>query len=407
MYASSLPAAMQKGMLIVAALLAAGCVAPAAQDLPVETAAVAADEGEAFRVPVAGGPDAILTAAWWTIPASAVVPWTYNDEFDVNESVVAVEGSLVLPEGAEVTRWAVFAFRVEDGELFPSAVVGSMPTSGVVRSALSAQPFEEEAVVAPFLTRLAMDVKAGERIGLVVALETPEPVEGSFVFRTLAEDPAGDEEPAEDAATFVASLPAAAPVDLPVAAVGEGFHVDGYFEFNVGLPYGWGVQMRTGEVEVDEVVAPVDPRPLPHARRLAVAAESPTDAGWGAVDAYALADAGVWRAQAQVRGQEAVSEGPLVASSLLVGGYAWVGGLGDGEGPLAASMRVDGATVNLDSLGLVVLGFAETLEALLGVPGASDLHAASSLVSFAAAGDDLRIQRGNVEWVLVGALPPR
>lgn len=339
------------------------------------------------------GPDAALTAAWWTMPARALV----TDDFFPDEETLVLEAALLAPEGGapDLTEWAVFTFHERKGTL---ALVHEIVATPVAWSGMMAlNPVDQVSGIdppAPFLIDFSGNgVEAGDRVAFVVAARSPEPAPVRFAFRALAVDEGVENRASEDAASFVKARGADAPGALAAAGTASGFQAAQYLEVNAVLLLPYSYVATSGPVEVVGGASP-DARPAAAARDLTTTIRFP-GSGW--THAYAIHfggdGVGQWTAAADAHGTQVSGGGPSVrawnafganlATSMLVG-LPSLGAIGEGEGESSTTFHVEGASVSAGTAEMIVhaqVDLGATLDALLGTPSDTGAHAGGGLLS--------------------------
>lgn len=379
-------------LILVLALVFAGCVQPGAavepaaaedtaareevarspllQELKASTPPAPADENATaaswWVARVAATPEGALGGFWWDVPADARVDWQLNDEFSSDEQVIALEVAPIFPAGKEsaIVSWGLMAFDdAEDGGgLFPGGGYAYLPIEA---------DFEMPASTAPGFATLWNE---GARVPLLVFAQSTEPMEFAVAFRFLDHDPEMEEKPVPTPAEFLAAR-AGSPGVL-VGAPGAGFAFSFYDQycfggFPVGLPTCF--EMMYGDVEVEGATGGT-PGPF----SVLVSAPSAFPRGW-AMTSAGFFELGVgathWSGDAQARGHAIDGEGVQVSAypTILTPGpslVSWAGvfAVGEGDGDADVRFAVDAASYSgmfrVVDVGKVELG--STIEELFG-----------------------------------------
>lgn len=374
---------MEKQAVLATALVLvalAGCIAPqGAEEVPEELTAAGLAAGGWYGVPARAGPDAPLTAAWFTVPEGAVHPWAHNEDFDSDYDVVAVEAAFVFDRAVTPDAVAVLGFRHEDGMLAPSlvsiATPGMLEYSGGLLMDGSSDAWAPE--LAPAFYHLAFDddVDAGERIGLVVGVRAAEDAVGEFLFRVRGageSDFADDEEPEDDALAFAKAGAAAMP--LAVSGTGAGIFAAERLEFSGGLLLPMDVVYQTGDVTVEGGRSPAD-GPVTTGRHSILRAADPAPEGWGLGSVVYATDNGLGSWSGLVEMREIVAERANDVAAVPPGlftAFEVASAVAEGSGPARTELVVDvDGTPNSETLMLLQLGIGATVESLLGEPAAT------------------------------------
>lgn len=375
--------------LLLLSLVSAGCLqappeeAAAAQAAPMSAAAAVATAQPALPganwslATVQGTPEGGLGAFWWDVPASLWVPWSMNEEFGEDASVLTVELALVAERPEGILGWGLVTFEEEDGVLVPAS--GDLRIGMTTRTTMPGQaPVEalDEVSAEPTFLTLGMtwDEPEDQRLAVLLLAVTDEPMPVSFAWRVLDHDPEDDEEASETADAFVAARggPAARIETTP----GTGFAASVYSHALIGR-FAPEPMMRfeawAGDVEfsVTEAVAG-----LPY--RLQADAKGAFDHGWALSSANHFGmSVGVvtYEYEAEARDAKLVGDGLMVEAwpAAAVGFPLASAGaflVQEGDGGAGARLSVDSVMAPglfvFDEAG--VLEFGTTLEDLFGVP---------------------------------------
>lgn len=423
---------MLRQVLLATTLLTtalAGCLTPPPEDLPVEDALKVANAGTGanataadwFALDLTAGPDATLAGAWWTVPAGAAVEDRIAKEYwDEDRTVVPLEVAFLLPESAEdaLQEWAFYVFTKEEGDLVPASMMIATPFTHREHGMETGES-EVEVETLPFHVRLG-NVEEGERIGIVVAARSAEPTPLRVGFRALPEDPAFEDEPAEDAASFLAARAGRAPLALTPSGAGTGFQAAWYLDMESAFLLPFGIEAWTPAVQIEGGIEP-DARPFASVRDQTFSASFDSPGGHAMAFGFYFASqsVGQWSGQIDLRGEQVEGSGPVVESpafsASLVTGFPFVAALADGEGPSQSRFHLDVHSANPTGFEVVLfeqIDLGAPLQTLLGEDGYAEsgtysgLLGGTSRVVVRPDGSDLHVlSQGGLSQVFVGVLP--
>lgn len=379
-------------LLSVMLLTLAGCLAPLPEDATAQeleaAAAALRPVGAWYSMAVAAGPDAPLAAAWFVVPEGGVQDWAHNDEGERDVRVVAIEAAYVFDEPVTPEAVATLAFRHEDGELAASLLSFDVPsTMSYAGGAFAMAATEDhEPTLAPRFLHLAWDedVEAGERIGIVAGVRSPESAAGQLLFRVRLGDEGDfgeDEEPAEDVLAFAKEGAAATP--LAIVGQGAGVFAAMRTEFTGGAFLPFDVTYTAGEVEVEGGQTP-EGSPVATGRSSQWRTRDEAAAGWTHAYAFYHSSSGMgeWSGLLETRNERAeAAEGVVTVAPGLFSTFGALFAVGDGGGPAASELGVSvvGPATG-DSLALLQVGLGTPLADLFGEPvrTSSDVYADGS-----------------------------
>ena len=327
------------------------------------------------------GPDRPMTAFEWTVPEGA----TLDAE---GTPVILSEFVPVLPEsGLTVEQLLILTFFVgPDG-----AEAATFRSHGMWHSASTAltdRVVEEEAPTPPssdyWFMNYGSGFSPGDRLYIVVSVESPETSEIAFLFRPLGAWPAEGAEPAPDAEAFLQAYPDP-PRALPSPGAGTGWRFPVYYAFgdtrdptqSGPLAY----EFWTDDVEVSEAL-PSTGVPAPGARELTLSYELPSGTGWGNMGGYygTEAGAGSWTSELRLHGHDGDFAGRIAPGGMgmmppeyydnLGSPYFWVSGEGTGAGRASFSLQL-AETGAAYYVGFAGFDLGATLTELLGVGATS------------------------------------
>lgn len=355
------------------------------------TAAPPLPNGTWYVATVLAGPDTGLSAFDWTVPAGAVVPWGYAEDFDSDLKVIPLEIALLTEGAALPSTWGFVAFEENDGLVLPSDGFASIPTTVTVTDPLvplagTLVVAESEPTSTAFVTM--SEHAEGSTLRIVLLAQTESPREVGLAFRVLDHDPYysdSEEEPAASADAFLAARNGTRPTALPARAIGTGFAAHAYSETSIGgFPAGpgWEIEFVTGEPSYAWNVPP-EARALPGVHTLTASVTSGIPHGFDIVgaDYVSLAiGASRYAATVSIQGEsDSVSGLDVEAWPLLfapAGVFFFAGGgilgSGDGDAESSAALTVERAQVPglMSASSVALLEFGATVEELTGKPAA-------------------------------------
>lgn len=296
-------------------------------------------------------PEAGLSAFWWTLPSGAAVEWGYNELFEANDEVVAIEVALIAPTDAKPTAWGLVAFAPTDdgsaldgaGGILEITSKSRMSAGGVTMTA--GVETTKEPNLEPRFVHLVMNPKPGDRVAMLAFVQA-DPAEYGIAFRVLDHDPEypdSDEEPVATSADFVGQRGDARPLAVATKKA-SGFSMQGYFELGMS---GTGTLIeRVGDLKVEDSLAEL--REIGGPRVLAATTQPAFDVGWAISGAgYSGWGTGAsrWAASVQGHGLTTSGEGvtveafPTIFLPLAILGNAGAYAIGDGDDPLTLTFE--------------------------------------------------------------------
>ena len=385
--------------------LLAGCIAVPEE---VETAAASIDSpllaslaafpgvasaaGDAIVLRAVASPEGGTTAFWWEIPDGVILSERNHERVEFLAAPVLLEA-----DRAALERWMVMGFVAKDGELALNALAFGAPFQVGVGGLVGKVTEDVERSLEPFLFGVSGDLRAGERVGLVVSGVATRDVEMALVLLPLRESWDDDEELPDDTEEFLAHLDMARRVALAPAGSGGMHQVALYYEGNFGFGQ---TSILTGPVHVDGSTTSAF---VASRRATTVWTEFPSG-GYGAAAAgYAAQSAtGTWAGSADAHGHVSKGSGPLVAFlGPVVNSWPSVVAMGEGDVGARTSLTVDAASLFTDGLFLVQVDLDTTLTRLLGLPALS-MSGLSSEGRVAHHGNALTLESGGVTVRAVG-----
>lgn len=410
-------------LVLSAATVFAGCINP--NDPDVQAAAEedvdellaqfqaqlspAGTKDDWFLLSAKAGPDAPLTAAWWTIPQGAIV----ESETWEDEAFIVLEVAHLLPDGrdAPLDAWTLRGFAKDEGELMPWFGASAVPVDGELAFNLAEQPFDEPIHRGPYLLHVwADDLEAGDRLAFVFGALAADEMDVGLAFRVLSKDPGFDDDASEDAEAFLRETGGRRPVALVASGTGAGFLEAVYLEWNGLGFFPYHARLQTSTVDVTGGVSP-DMRPVAAVRDQTFSTAYEGDAGWSTATAmyYAENAYGEWSMASDLHGTPLEGGGALVQTTFGVGGiltgFPVAFGMAEGAGGALSTLRIESTVAGqYEMLLFTQSSLGATLDSLLGTPSASGAYATRGLLEGPAwvgqAGD---LHLGGM--TLVGALP--